>query len=147
MSDGGYGFVARLGDLYSKNKKGKTALNVPKGTKVLPPALITDSKTDRVALISLDGHLLIIALAEIPHMARGKGIKIVGIPSKKVAGREDYVAFASVLPAGASLVVHAGQRHVTLKPRDLEGYIGERGKRGRKLPRGLQRVDSIRVER
>jgi len=145
-SDAGYGFVAKLGDLYSKNKKGKTALNVPKGARVLKPTIITDVKTDQVAAISLDGHLLIMSLSDVPQMARGKGNKIVGIPSKKFADREDYVVFMTILPAGASLVVHAGQRHVTLKPRDLVNYQGERGKRGRKLPRGLQRVESISVE-
>lgn len=145
-SDAGYGFIARLGDLYSKNKKGKTALSVPRGARVLLPALVTDVKTDRLAAISADGHLLITPLSDMPQMARGKGNKIVGIPSKKFAEREDFVAFMTVLPVGASLVVQAGQRHVTLKPRDLANYEGERGKRGRKLPRGLQRVDNISVE-
>jgi topoisomerase-4 subunit A len=28
---------------------------------------------------------------------------------------------------------------------DLEHYLGERGRRGHKLPRGLQRVDGIEV--
>jgi topoisomerase-4 subunit A len=145
-SDAGYGFVARLGELYSKNKKGKTALTVPRGARVLLPAPVTDIKTDRMAAISADGHLLVIPMADVPQMARGKGNKIVGIPSKKFADREDFVAFITVLPAGASLVIHAGQRHVTLKPKDLVNYQGERGKRGRKLPRGLQKVDGISIE-
>jgi len=146
VSDAGYGFIARLEELYSKNKKGKTALNVPRGAKVMPPVAVSDSKSDWVAAITIDGHLLITPAADVPQMARGKGNKIIGIPSKKLADREEYVAFITVLPAGASLVIHAGQRHVTLKPKDQEGYHGERGKRGRKLPRGLQRVDSIKVE-
>jgi topoisomerase-4 subunit A len=40
----------------------------------------------------------------------------------------------------------AGKRKLTLKPADLEHYLGERGRRGNKLPRGLQRVDDIVVE-
>jgi len=145
-SDAGYGFIARLGDLYSKNKKGKTALTVPRGARVLLPVAVTDIKTDRMAAISADGHLLITPLSDVPQMARGKGNKIVGIPSKKFVDREDFVAFITVLPAGANLVIHAGQRHVTLKPKDLVNYQGERGKRGRKLPRGLQKVDGISIE-
>jgi topoisomerase-4 subunit A len=145
-SDAGYGFVARLGELYSKNKKGKTALTVPKGARVMVPVRVSDIKTDQVAAISLDGHLLITPLSDVPQMARGKGNKIVGIPSKKFADREDFVVFMTLLPAGASLVIYSGQRHVTLKARDLVNYQGERGKRGRKLPRGLQRVDSVSVE-
>ena len=44
------------------------------------------------------------------------------------------------------LVVHAGQRHLRLKHKDLENYIGERARRGRKLPRGFQKVDRLTVE-
>ena len=36
-TDAGYGFVARLGDLYVKAKAGKAVLNVPQSARVLPP--------------------------------------------------------------------------------------------------------------
>lgn len=145
-SDSGYGFIARLGDLYTKNKKGKTVLSVPKGAKVLPPAALGDVASDQIAVITNDGHCLIFPAQQLPAMARGKGNKTLGIPSKKFATREEYVAFLVVLPKGADLVIHAGQRHVTLKAKDQQNYRGERGKRGRKLPRGLQRVERVTVE-
>ena len=44
------------------------------------------------------------------------------------------------------LLVHAGQRHLRMKPKDLESYIGERARRGRKLPRGFQKADRLTVE-
>jgi len=146
-SDAGYGFVGKLGDFFSKNKKGKATLSVPKGALVLPPMQVVDVKTDRIAAITLDGHLLITPLNEIPQLAKGKGNKIIGVPSKKLAIREDLVVFMAVLPVDANLLVHAGQRHITLKPKDLVNYEAERGKRGRKLPRGLQRVDMLSVVR
>ncbi len=34
---------------------------------------------------------------------------------------------------------------MTLSAEDLTHYQGERGRRGNKLPRGLQRVDSVEV--
>src|SRR5690606_8727434 len=40
-SDAGYGFVATLGDLLSKNKAGKALLSLPEGAKVLPPQLLS----------------------------------------------------------------------------------------------------------
>ena len=43
------------------------------------------------------------------------------------------------------MTLHAGKRKLTLKPSDLEHYHGERGRRGNKLPRGLQRVDEAVV--
>jgi len=51
-----------------------------------------------------------------------------------------------VIPQGATLVLQAGKRNLSLKPDDLEHYKGERGRRGNKLPRGFQRVDALLVE-
>ena len=51
-----------------------------------------------------------------------------------------------VIPQGQSVTLFAGKRKLTLKPSDLDYYRGERGRRGAKLPRGLQRVDRIEIE-
>ena len=45
------------------------------------------------------------------------------------------------------LVISAGKRHLKLRFSDLERYRGERGRRGLKLPKGLQKVDSLQIER
>ena len=63
-----------------------------------------------------------------------------------VDGKELVVAIA-ILSADDTLLVHAGRQHLKLKPSDIEHYRGERGRRGNKLPRGYQRVDSLDVER
>ena len=56
------------------------------------------------------------------------------------------VASAAVFIAlGATLVLQAGKRTLSLKADDLEHYKGERGRRGNKLPRGLQRIDEVIV--
>ena len=39
-SDAGYGFMTKLGDLYTKNKAGKALLTLPQGGQVLAPQLI-----------------------------------------------------------------------------------------------------------
>ncbi len=44
-----------------------------------------------------------------------------------------------------TLLVYSGKRHLNLKFSDLEHYLGERGRRGNKLPRGFQNVDRIEV--
>ena len=69
-----------------------------------------------------------------------------GIPGERVASREEYVTDLAVVPDGATLVLQAGKRNLSLKPDDLEHYKGERGRRGNKLPRGFQRVDALLVE-
>lgn len=80
-------------------------------------------------------------------MGKGKGNKIIGVPGDRVASREEFVTDLAVVSEGATLVLQAGKRTLSLKPDDLEHYKGERGRRGSKLPRGFQRVDGMAVER
>jgi len=140
-SDAGYGFVAKLADLMTKNKNGKAILNVPKGARVMSPVPISDVSSDSVATITTEGRMLVFPLAELPELSKGKGNKIVSIPSARVASREEYVVTINSVPAGEKLTLYCGQRHTTFKATDLEHYHGERGRRGNKLPRGFQRVD------
>ena len=89
--------------------------------------------------------MLCFPVAELPVLAKGKGNKIIGIPSGRVADRLEFVVSMAVVPSGQSLTVYAGRRHLTLKASDLEHYQGERGRRGNKLPRGFQNVDKVLV--
>jgi topoisomerase IV subunit A len=141
-SDAGYGFIATVESLMVKNKAGKAVLNVA-GAHMLSPALIHDPATDELACVTTAGHLLVFKLSELPVLARGKGLKLIGIPGAKAKSRDEVVRGIAVLPAGWNLKLIAGNRFVVLRTRDLDGYRGERAKRGNKLPRGLQRVDGI----
>ena len=144
-SDAGYGFVVTLEDLYAKPKAGKAVLSLPTGACVLPPVAVADPALDRLAAITNTGHLLVFPVADLPELARGKGNKILGIPSAKVAAREEFLCALAVVPPGVGLTILSGKRHFTLKPADLDAYQGERGRRGHLLPRGFQRVDGITV--
>lgn len=90
--------------------------------------------------------MLLFPLRDLPSLGKGKGNKLISIPSAKAQSREEFVSVLAVVPNGAALKVTAGKRSMTLSPTDLEHYYGERGRRGNKLPRGLQRVDSVEVE-
>jgi topoisomerase-4 subunit A len=142
-SDAGYGFVTELGELIAKNKAGKAILNLPKGARVLPPQRVADPAQDLLAAVSNNGRLLVFPVEDLPRLARGKGNRIMSIPGARVVAREEYVVGLAVIPPGGRLTIHAGKRHLTLKPADLEHYRGERGRRGNKLPRGFQRVDRL----
>jgi topoisomerase-4 subunit A len=98
-----------------------------------------------VAAVSNEGRLLIFPLADMPQMARGKGNKIINIPAGRVKEREECVVASQVLTPEDNLVIHSGKRHHSIKFGELEHYQGERGQRGRKLPRGFQRVDRMEV--
>ncbi|MBW3139530.1 DNA topoisomerase IV subunit A [Ferrimonas balearica] len=144
-TDAGYGFVGQFKEMVSRNKAGKALLTVPTGAEILPPQRIRDQANDRLLAISTEGRMLLFPLSQLPVLAKGKGNKIIGIPSERAKSREEYVKHLVVLPQGAQVTLWAGKRKLTLKSSDLEHYLGERGRRGNKLPRGLQRVDKVDV--
>ncbi|MCB1733039.1 MAG: DNA topoisomerase IV subunit A, partial [Halieaceae bacterium] len=142
-SDAGYGFVAKLGDLQSKNRAGKAAISLPKGARVMAPAPVDAVQGAWVAAATTEGRLLVFPLDELPQLARGKGNKIIGIPPARVQSRDEFVVAVQVITERDSLVIYAGKRHIKLKFSELEHYRGERGRRGNKLPRGFQKVDAM----
>jgi topoisomerase IV subunit A len=145
-SDAGYGFICRFGDLVSRNKNGKAVLNLPTGAKILPPCLVHNHDTDQLVVVSNEGRMLIFPVKDLPELAKGKGNKMISIPTLRAQSREEYVVAAAVVAEGLPIMLSAGKRKLTLKAADLEHYRGERGRRGNKLPRGLQRVDAISAE-
>ena len=145
-SDAGYGFVGTFKDMISKNKAGKAYLSLPSGAKVMKPQPVTNLEKDWCLTISNEGRMLLFPLKALPSLGKGKGNKLMSIPSAKAQSREEYVKVLSIVPDGASLKISAGKRNMTLTFDDLTHYQGERGRRGNKLPRGLQRVDSIEIE-
>jgi topoisomerase IV subunit A len=145
-SDAGYGFVTAFKELLSRNKAGKLVLTLPPGSRVMPPVAVKQMQGDRLVAISNTGHLLVFPVAQLPELGRGKGHKIMQIPPKRLVTREEFLAVIAVVPAGASLTLHSGKRHFTLKPSDLDIYQGERGLRGKLLPRGFQRVERAEPE-
>lgn len=145
-SDAGYGFIVKLEDLYAKNKNGKATLNLPKGSKPLLPRVISNSETDLIAAATNTGHLLLFPLKELPELSKGKGNKIIGIPGSRVASREEFVIDIAILAADQLLMIKSGNKQLKLKPTDWQHYMGERGRRGNKLPRAFQKVDFLGVD-
>jgi len=144
-SDAGYGFICRHGDLATRSKAGKAVIKLPAGSKPFAPQLIGNPDTDRLAAVTNVGRLLVFAVDVLPRLARGKGVKLINIPSRAFANGEEYLTHAVLVPEQGRLTVASGKRSFTLKPADLENYSGERGRRGLKLPRGFQRVTGVTV--
>nr|VFK51713.1 MAG: DNA topoisomerase IV subunit A [Candidatus Kentron sp. TUN] len=142
-SDAGYGFIAELGDLYTKNKAGKALLSMPPNALVLRPVAIDDVSKATVVAVTSEGYLLAHDLGQLPRLAKGKGVKMIQIPPAKLKSREEYVVAVTVIPDAVDLTIYAGKRSFTLKAVDLPHYRMERGHRGKKLPRGFQKVDKI----
>ncbi len=145
-SDAGYGFICQFSDLVSRNKNGKAIITLPTGAKILEPTQVNSIENDRVIAVSNEGRMLVFPVADLPQLSKGKGNKIINIPALRAQSREEYVVALATAAPDKAVTLMAGKRKLTLKPADLEHYLGERGRRGNKLPRGLQRVDDIVVE-
>ncbi|WP_210404885.1 DNA topoisomerase IV subunit A [Hahella sp. CCB-MM4] len=144
-SDAGYGFVATVEDMQSKNRAGKALISLPKGGEVMAPQLLGKRNNPHLVAISNEGRMLVFPISELPELAKGKGNKIISIPSARLQSREEWMAHLAIVGDDETLVIHAGKRFLKLSASDLAHYAGERGRRGHKLPRGLQRVDRLEV--
>ncbi|WP_286269636.1 DNA topoisomerase IV subunit A [Thalassotalea hakodatensis] len=145
-SDAGYGFVGKFSDMVSRNKNGKALLSLPSNAKVLTPKPINNFESSLVLTITSEGRMLVFPVKDLPVLSKGKGNKIINIASARAKAREEFVTLIEIIAEGDAVTLHAGKRKLTLKATDITHYRGERGRRGNKLPRGLQRVDRIDIE-
>ena len=145
-SDAGYGFIVKLGELIGKNRAGKTMLSVPQGARALPPKLVKDIQNQMLAIVSNTGHLLIFPLTELPQLNKGKGNKLMIIAPSTSTTRDEYVVDMAMLNKNQKLLVIGEGKPVTLLPADWQQYIGERARRGNKLPRNCRAVKKLKVE-
>ena len=146
-SDAGYGFTARLKDLITDRKAGKIVLNPPENAFALPPAFVPSEKSlVCVSIVDADGEngrLLAFPVKDVPEMPRGKGNKLFNIPTALAKERAEVVIGAVAVEPGGSLLVHTGDRSMTLSWGDLKDYVGARAQRGAVLPRGWRRVTRL----
>ncbi|MCP4753633.1 MAG: DNA topoisomerase IV subunit A [Proteobacteria bacterium] len=137
----GYGFIAKLSDLYSKNRNGKSVLTFPVGFKPLTPVFIPDLETDRVAAVSNEGRMLIFPLNQLPILPRGKGNKIINVSPSQ----DETLTIVEILPMECELTVYTGKHSHYLNLESLSHYLGDRGRRGHKLPKGFRNVARLEV--
>jgi len=142
-SDAGYGFIATLGDLVSRNKAGKAILRVPAGGKAVVPAPVPRDKECLIAAVSSIGRLLLFEMDELPELAKGKGNKLINIPGPKYKSGEEKMVAAAVVPEDGHLEIYTGTRKMTIKWRDLDNYYGDRALRGSLLPQGWRKVERL----
>jgi topoisomerase-4 subunit A len=125
----GYGFVASVADMVSRNKAGKAFLSLEKSEAPLPP---TPAIGDSVAVLTRAGRLLIFALAELKEMGKGKGLMLIDlVKNDEVVG---VVANSgrTLLIAGSGRGGKATQQ--ALDARAQAGYKAARARRGQEVP-------------
>ncbi|WP_150137471.1 DNA topoisomerase IV subunit A [Candidatus Enterovibrio escicola] len=144
-SDVGYGFVCKYNDLLSKNRSGKALLSLPQAAKVMPPLKVGDIVNDDILVITNEGRMLVFPVKELPQLGKGKGNKIINIPTVNAKARRGCLVQLFIVPKGARVTLHAGKRKLSLKQTDMDRFRDKHGQPGWLLPRGLQRVTSITI--
>ncbi|HEX9945622.1 MAG TPA: DNA topoisomerase IV subunit A [Thermoanaerobaculia bacterium] len=138
----GYGFLAMLEDLQSRQRAGKAVVSVTPGSKVLAPIRVEDADNDWLAAVTDAGRLLIFPVGDLPLLPRGKGVKIISLPSK---GEKESLIHCAVFADEDHLIVHSGKRYLNLKPSEWQAFAGKRALRGNMLPRGYRIVARLEV--
>ena len=144
-SDAGYGFITDIANMVTKNTKGKAMLTVPRDCEPLPPVYVNNYETDYLAAITTEGRMLVIPVKALPELPKGKGNKIIQIPPARLKKRDEYLKLLEMIPQGATMKIHAGKQSVRFTPGNISDFIGERGRRGKKLPRGYRNADRIEI--
>lgn len=139
MSSKGYGFKTQAKQLDTNAKAGKAFLSLSEGASVMN--LQTIEQFSHVAVLSSAGRLLIVDLAELPVLNKGKGNKLIQLEPK------DQIVSMTMLNLDEIIQVFAGQQQLKLKGDDLQKYIGKRGTKGQLLPRGYQKANKLLIQR
>jgi topoisomerase-4 subunit A len=127
-SSAGDGFVVPAEELLAQTRAGKQVLTVRDGVKA---AVCTRVAGDHVAVVGDNRKLLVFPLAELPEMARGKGVRL---QKYKDGGLSDAITFA--LTEGLVWKDPAGR---TRTETDLTEWLGPRAGAGKMAPRGFPR--------
>ena len=86
---------------------------------------------------------MLFELDELPELGKGKGIKLINIPARKYKDGEEHMVAVAVVPEDGNLLVHTATRTMTIRWNDSDDYYGERALRGRMLPKGWRKVESL----
>lgn len=128
-SRGGYGFVAKLGDMVTR-RGGRHFVSVEKGDALLRPVPLFAAAT-QLAILSAKGKFLLFGLDELRTLSGGgRGTQLMGLD----AGDK----LAQIVPVGEQGLRVAGtyrnrQVEDILTGAELEAYLGKRARKGRLL--------------
>ena len=146
MNTAGYGYISEFKNMVSNKKSGRAFMKIPNNADLLKAIRVRDDHV-YIAAISNIGRLLIFKIDELPMLAKGKGNKIINIPTAKFVAKEEFMAHAQLISLSSSLRIdRVGKGSLTLKLKDLENYISSRAKRGNMLPQGYRKVIGMAEE-
>jgi topoisomerase-4 subunit A len=126
----GHGFVTAEDDAVAMTRSGKKVMNVPPGIEAIVATFV---EGDSVAVLGENRKLLIFPLAEVPELARGRGVILQ-------RHKDGSLADARVFDWKDGLRDANGR---TFAPAELKDYRGARAQAGRIVPRGFSKANKL----
>ena len=155
-SSAGYGFLASVDNLVSRNKSGKGFVTVGEGETVCRPSHVSGSSAtvgaDGKALVpathvccaSASGRILTFPISELKQMDKGgRGLVLIDLEAKdSLAGAAAYTRSVRIRGIGRG----GKEREETLEIRSLNNAGAARARKGKAADLGFKPVAVIRVE-
>ncbi|MDO5070096.1 MAG: DNA topoisomerase IV subunit A [Neisseria zoodegmatis] len=129
-NSGGYGFIAKLGDMVSRIKAGKVVMTLKAGERTLPPvsiyAVSLINPDCKVLLATDEPRLLAFTIGELEVMAKGRGLQLISLSD---GIKLEHVAVTSSPEFVAESVGKRGATHKErLRIQDINNKRGRKGK-------------------
>lgn len=140
----GNGFVTTGEDCTTKNRSGKQLVTLTAGDRLLPIQRITPDHTHLV-IVTQAGRMCVVALAELPSLKKGKGVRLCHIHPKDFLANHDACIFSLPIGEKDTLQLVSGRRQFTLKPSTWAQYIVPRAKRGLFVPQGFRKITRLSI--
>ena len=150
-SSGGYGFLASVEALTSRNKSGKAFMSLAEGEVVCAPSHAADSSASasfaaatQVACASVGGRILTFDIAELKRMDKGgRGLLLIDLESgDQLAGAAAYTRSVRIAGVGRG----GKAREETLEIRSLNNAKGLRARKGKAADLGFKPASVTRVQ-
>ncbi len=131
-SSAGYGFIATLKDLVSRQRAGKAFMTLSQeDDRLLPPANVASGSL--IVALGSNGKLLLFPLSEMKVLSGGKGVIILGL------NEDETLIATAVLPEGSSLLISGtgkGGRpsQAILEWEELQPFVSHRARKGMLTP-------------
>ena len=136
-SSDAYGYVVPFAEMCSRNKAGKSVVNLSEGSVLLPACKVKDEEF--VACISSSGFVLIFPLEQVARLNRGRGHRFIALKKKD----QETLKHVLVFKRQQDLRIYCGKRSMVLRWRDIESMVDNRARRGKLLPRGFTQVAKL----
>ncbi|HEV7833386.1 MAG TPA: DNA topoisomerase IV subunit A [Caballeronia sp.] len=140
-SSNGFGFMAKLGDMVSRVKAGKSFMTIDEGAAPLTPMPVLPGAT-RVVCLSSNGRLLVFDADEMKTLSGGgRGVILMALDPKETLRQ------ALAIDARGLVLLGTGRggkaRDEKLAGAALEAHVGKRARKGR-APESTIKVTELR---